>query len=100
MPVSDAVLVEAIESSLFAYAPLAGLSAPLGIKGMRGRVTPLSHPLANLVGLAQLSDADAGPTIEAVKARFAKERKAFGWVTGPLTKPADLGRRGRLSRQT
>jgi GNAT superfamily N-acetyltransferase len=93
VPVSDAVLVGAIESSLFAYAPLAGLSTPLGIKGMKGRVTPLSHPLANLVGMAQLAEADTAPTIDAVKARFAKERKAFGWVTGPLTRPPDLGQR-------
>ncbi len=100
MPVSDGALVDAIESSLFAYPPLAGLSAPLGIKGMQGRVTSLSHPLANLVGMAQLSEDDAGPTIDAVKARFAKERKAFGWVTGPLTQPADLGRRlGRAGLQ-
>ena len=91
MPVSHGTLVEAIESSLFAYPPLAGLSAPLGINGMQGRITSLSHPLANLVGMARLSDADAGATIDAVKARFAKDGKSFGWVTGPLTKPADLG---------
>jgi GNAT superfamily N-acetyltransferase len=90
---ADAVLITAIESSLFAYSPLAGVSTPLGIKGMQGRVTSLSHPLANLVGMAQLAENDAAATIDAVKARFAKERKAFGWVTGPLTKPADLGRR-------
>ena len=93
MPVSDGALVEAIESSLFAYPPLAGLSAPLGIKGMQGRVTSLSHPLANLVGLAQLSEDDTSPTIDAVKDRFATERKAFGWVTGPVTRPRDLGMR-------
>ena len=93
MPVSDAALIDAIESSLFAYPPLPGVSTPLGVKGMRGRVTSLSHPLANFVGMAQLADGDAASTIEAVKARFAKERKAFGWVTGPLTRPMDLSQR-------
>ena len=91
--ISDARLIDAIESSLFAYPPLAGMSTSLGIKGMSGRVTSLSHPLANLVGMAQLPDGDADATIEAVKARFAKERKAFGWVTGPLTRPRDMSRR-------
>jgi hypothetical protein len=89
----DFVLVDAIESSLFAYPPIQGLSTPLGINGMQGRVTSLSHPLANLVGMAQLPDNDAVLTIEAVKKRFAKERKAFGWVVGPLSRPLDLGRR-------
>ena len=93
VPLSDLALVDAIESSLFAYPPIPGVSTALGIKGMQGRVTSLSHPLANLVGMAQLPDNDAVLTIEAVKARFAKERKAFGWVTGPLTRPLDLGRR-------
>lgn len=93
MPVSEAALTDAIESSLFAYPPVPGLSTPLGVKGMLGRVTSLSHPLANLVGMAQLADGDAASTIEAVKARFAKERKAFGWITGPLTRPLDMGRR-------
>ena len=93
VPTSDADLVEAVESSLFAYSPIPGLSTALGIKGMHGRVTSLSHPLANLVGMAQLADDDAGSTIDAVKARFSQERKAFGWVTGPLSRPRDLGRR-------
>ena len=93
MPVSDAGLIDAVESSLFAYSPIAGLSTALGIKGMQGRVTALSHPLANLVGMARLAEDDAASTIDAVKSRFSKERKTFGWVTGPLSRPRDLGRR-------
>ena len=93
MAVLDFVLIDAIESSLFAYPSIPGLSSALGINGMQGRVTSLSHPLANLVGMAQLPDNDAVLTIEAVKKRFAKERKAFGWVVGPLSRPLDLGRR-------
>ena len=41
--------------------------------------------------MAQLPDNDAVLTIEAVKKRFATERKAFGWVVGPLSRPLDLG---------
>ena len=93
MPVSDDGLIDAIESSLFVYSPIPGLSTALGVKGMQGRVTALSHPLANLVGMARLADDAANSTIDAVKAHFSKERKAFGWVTGPLSRPRDLGRR-------
>ena len=95
MAPSDRQLVDAIESSLFAYPPIAGLTADLGEKGMRGRVTELSHPLANLCGLAELAEGEADATIARVKGRFTKQRKAFGWVTGPSTRPRDLERRLR-----
>src|SRR6185503_6090866 len=93
VPLTDTELVAAIESSLFLYPAIPGLTADLGVSGMRGRVTELSHPLANLCGLAELSDRDADATVRRVKDRFAKERKAFGWVTGPGTRPRDLERR-------
>ena len=93
MTVPDSILVSAIESSLFAYPAIPGLTKDLGVKGLRGRTTELSHPLANLCGLAELSDREADATIAEVKARFAKERRAFGWVTGPSTRPRDLDRR-------
>jgi hypothetical protein len=91
----DAALVDAIESSLFLYEPIPGVVSDLGVKGLRGRVTDLSHPLANLCGLADLSEKDADTTVAAVKDRFARERKAFGWVTGPGTRPRDLDKRLR-----
>jgi GNAT superfamily N-acetyltransferase len=93
VPSSEEILIGAIESSLFAYPPIRGLSADLGVQGMRGRVTDLSHPLANLVGMARLRDSEADATIAAVMERFAKVRRAFGWVTGPGTRPPDLDRR-------
>jgi len=92
---ADTALVDAIESSLFLYAPIPGVVSDLGVKGLRGRVTDLSHPLANLCGLAALSETEADATVAAVKDRFAKERKAFGWVTGPGTRPRDLDKRLR-----
>lgn len=95
MPVPDQDLIDAIESSLFLYPAVPGLVADLGMRGVRGRVTDLSHPLANLCGLADLSERDADATIAAVKSRFVKDRKAFGWVTGPGTRPRDLDRRLR-----
>jgi GNAT superfamily N-acetyltransferase len=93
MTVPDRELIEATESSLLLYPAVAGLTEDLGIPGMQGRVTKLSHPLANLVGSARLSERDADATIEKVKQRFASENKTFGWVTGPGSTPRDLERR-------
>ena len=45
MTVSDAELVSAIESTLFLYPPIAGQFQDLGIPGIRGRLTKISHPL-------------------------------------------------------
>ncbi|HUQ42169.1 MAG TPA: hypothetical protein VM052_06690 [Candidatus Limnocylindrales bacterium] len=90
---TDRALTDAIESSLHLYPPVPGLLKDLGVPGMHGRVTQLSHPLANLVGLARFSEKEADGRIASVKERFASEGKAFGWVTGPGTRPADLGRR-------
>jgi len=93
VPVNDNALVEAIESSLFLYPPIPGLTRDLGERGIRGRVTEMSHPLANLCGMAALTESDADDAIARVKGRFAKDRRAFGWVTGPSTRPRDLDRR-------
>ena len=92
MTVLERDLVAAIESTLHFYPPVAGLVDELGIPGVKGRVTRMSHPLANLVGMARLgTDADA--TIARVKAAYEQRNLAFGWVTGPNTTPADLGQR-------
>ena len=91
--VPDRDLIAAIESSLHLYPPVPGLSADLGIPGVQGRITTLSHPLANLMGMARLSEHDADATIAKVKGRYVSENKAFGWVTGPGTTPRDLDRR-------
>jgi GNAT superfamily N-acetyltransferase len=91
--VLDRDLVTAIESSLHVYPPVPGVTEDLGIPGVRGRVTPLSHPLANLVGMARLDERAADATIARVAERFARERRAFGWAIGPDTTPRDLKRR-------
>jgi GNAT superfamily N-acetyltransferase len=91
--VAEDALILAIESSLQVYPPVSGLSEDLGVKGVRGRVTDLSHPLANLVGMANLAPADVDATLKLVRNRYSGGRKAYGWVTGPLTRPVDLGER-------
>ena len=93
MTVAEDALVLAIESSLQVYPPVSGLSEDLGVKGVRGRVTDLSHPLANLVGMADIAPEDVDATLKMVRSRDSGGRKAYGWVTGPLTRPHDLGQR-------
>jgi len=93
MTVSDRDLLAAIESSLFMYPAVPGLTQDLGLPGLKGRSTALSHPLANIVGDARLDAGGADAAIDRVMKRFKGERKAFGWVTGPSTTPPDLPRR-------
>jgi len=81
-------LVEAIESTLFIYPSVPGLLQDLGIPGLRGRITKLSHPLANLCGDARFSQREADSMIEKVRNRYGD--LAFGWLTGPSTRPVDL----------
>jgi len=90
---TEDALTLAIESSLQVYPPVSGLSEDLGVKGVRGRVTDLSHPLANLVGMANIAPDDVAGTLKMVRNRYSGGRKAYGWVTGPLTRPLDLGQR-------
>jgi GNAT superfamily N-acetyltransferase len=91
--VAEDTLIAAIESSLQVYPPVSGLSEDLAVRGVRGRVTDLSHPLANLVGMADIAPDDVDATLKMVRNRYSRGRKAYGWVTGPLTRPHDLGER-------
>ena len=93
MTVLDQDLVAAIESTLHFYPPVPGLTEDLGVPGVQGRVTSLSHPLANLVGMARLDDKTADAAIARVKRRYEPGRKAYGWVVGPNSTPRDLGSR-------
>ncbi|MEX2047087.1 MAG: GNAT family N-acetyltransferase [Chloroflexota bacterium] len=93
MSAAEDALTLAIESSQHVYPPVSGLSEDLGVKGVRGRVTDLSHPLANLVGMADIAPEDLDATLKMVRNRYSRGRKAYGWVTGPLTRPHDLGAR-------
>ena len=53
----------------------------------------MSHPVANLVGCADLDGASAESTIQTVRDRFAAKGKSFGWITSPSSRPSDLPRR-------
>lgn len=84
-------LVDAIESTLFVYPAVPGLMQDLGVPGLRGRVTKVAHPVANLAGNAMFSEREADALIAKVRRRYGQ--LPFGWVTGPATRPADLPRR-------
>jgi len=93
MPATTEQLVDAVEQSLFVYPEVPGLITEIGIPGLRGRVTPVSHPIANLVGCADLEEADADRTIAAVKDLYAAQGLAFGWMTSGAARPRDLPER-------
>jgi hypothetical protein len=88
MTIPERDLVDAIESTLFLYPPVAGLFQDLGVPGLRGRVSKISHPLTNLAGDARFSDREADALIAKVRDRYGD--LSFGWVTGPSTRPTDL----------
>ncbi|MFN2521442.1 MAG: GNAT family N-acetyltransferase [Candidatus Limnocylindria bacterium] len=85
-------LVETIETSLHVLPPAPGVFDALPIPGVFGRVSRLSHPLANLVGVARFTEEDAAARVAEVRDLFGARGAAFGWVTGPATKPPDLAR--------
>jgi GNAT superfamily N-acetyltransferase len=88
-------LVDVIESTMFLYPAVSGLVHDLGIPGLRGHLSRVSHPIVNLAGDARFSEREADAMIEKVRERYGK--LGFGWVTGPSTRPADLPQRLRAA---
>ena len=86
-------LIEAIESGLFLLPEVAGGLSRVAISGIEGRLTPVSHPLANIVGRARLEANRAATVIEHVMRLFAQDARAFSWRVGPASTPPELGRR-------
>jgi N-acetylglutamate synthase-like GNAT family acetyltransferase len=89
-----AALVEALETSMFLLPDVPGQVRTLTtFPGVRCRMTSVSYPLSNLVGLSQLTPENADATIQQVRDLFAREQKVFGWLLGPHSTPADLRQR-------
>ncbi|MFZ5828160.1 MAG: hypothetical protein ACOY94_27965 [Bacillota bacterium] len=86
-------LLQAVEESIHYGQTVPGQMHDLRIPGIMGRQSRLSHPLLNLIGAARLSAENVDATISRVKERFARENRAFGWVTTPRSTPVDLNAR-------
>ena len=93
MGLDDATLTDAIEASFAMLPEIEGEVSYLGIPGLRGHETALSHPMVNMVTSTTLNPADADETIRKAFEHFTSQRKAFGWVVGPSARPEDLGTR-------
>jgi hypothetical protein len=93
MHVDDAALVDAIEASFAMLPEIEGEVTYLNIPGLRGHETALSHPMVNMITSTTLTEGEADGVIRQACKHFADRRKAFGWVVGPSSKPADLGTR-------
>jgi GNAT superfamily N-acetyltransferase len=92
-PIDHGLLVDALAEAPLLLPELPGMIEFLTIPGVRGRLTPLAHPLANAVGLARLRADEVEPTVQALKHLFGGQQKAFSWSVGPRDTPADLGER-------
>jgi hypothetical protein len=93
MTISEDVLIERMESSFNIIPELPGRLDLLDIPGVQGRVTNVSHPLANVVSAARLDEENADRTINEILELFDAREQAFGWVVGPASTPSDLGER-------
>jgi GNAT superfamily N-acetyltransferase len=85
-------LIEAIESGLFLLPEVAEGLSRVAIPGIEGRLTPVSHPLANIVGHARLEARRGAMAIDRVMRLFAQDARAFSWRVGPASTPLELGR--------
>jgi phage FluMu protein gp41 len=90
-------LVRLLEDALFIVPTDQPDVAPLDLAPVRGRVTPLSHPLANLVGSLPGIETVSGAVIQDVVEFFRERGKVFGWITGPQS-PRGLNRRLEANR--
>jgi predicted N-acetyltransferase YhbS len=93
MTINNAVFLDTIESAFSLLPEVPGKLDRLPIPGVHGRVTPLSHIMANIVSGATLNVNNADETIQRVVEFYTKQQKAFSWVVGPRSTPSDLGQR-------
>jgi GNAT superfamily N-acetyltransferase len=86
-------LPDAVETGFFLLPDLPGELTSLPIPGLRGRVTPVSSPYANVVGAARLTAQSADRALLDVINYFTGLGLSFGWRLGPSSTPPDLGSR-------
>jgi len=91
MNIDNAVFLDALESGFSLVPEVPGKIDWLPIPGVHGRVTPISHVMANILSKATLNVYNVDETIYRVIEFYTKQQKAFSWVVGPRTTPPDLG---------
>lgn len=90
-PLSDDVLLDALELGSLATPMSPGKTWRADIPGVLVRDSTIASPRANQVALARLHEHDADDTIARVRAHY--RGRPFGWNVGPRSTPSDLERR-------
>lgn len=85
---------DAIEAGIFLLPTVPGKLQRLEIPGLQGRLTTVSHPLANIVGDCRLRPDEVDARVHEVREIFAAKSRAFSWRVGP--NPATPGFRQHL----
>ena len=93
MTLKKRMLREAIEAGMFLLPALPGKVEKLSIPGIRGQNVACSDPFLSIVGAARLTPHNADATIRQVHEFFARQQKAYGWVTSLVSTPTDLEER-------
>jgi N-acetylglutamate synthase-like GNAT family acetyltransferase len=91
MALNREVFLDALESGFSLVPGVPGKLEWLSIPGVRVRVTPISHVMANIVSGATLNENNVDETIARIIEFYTTQKKAFSWVVGPRTTPSDLG---------
>lgn len=87
-------LIKVIETSIFDLAEHSSRQLrALPFLNVKYRCLDYSHPLANIVGAAQLNVNNVEGAIRAITTYFSTRQYAFSWRIGPYSSPADLGTR-------
>ena len=91
MVVSHEAMLHALENSVFEFPEMPGRWEVLDIPGVRAHATPqVSHPIGNMVGVANLTEVNADAVIAQAQDFFAKRQHTVGWWLNPSSTPGDL----------
>lgn len=93
MPVTDQDIIAAIEEGLWMSPDIPGKFESIEIAGLRGRQSPIPHPLTNSVGLAKLKPEELDSVIQKVSAFFFQQGHPYSWIIGPNSEPSNLTER-------
>ena len=91
--VDEAAVLDALELGSLALPWVAGQTERLDVPGVLVRSSAISNPYVNLASMTRLDDDAADVTIARVRDHFADRGAEVGWITGPRTRPTDLGDR-------